>query len=94
MADDWVIDSSSVKAGPAAASVVGTCASRQAVIPGYTSTSEFFTRAADHYLENLDAESLTHQIDSALEHIDALDDGSADAVAAGHRMLDAVGDDW
>lgn len=68
-------------------------ASRRAADLGM-SRSEFFTRAAEHYLESLDAESLTDQIDTALEHIDAPDDASSDAVAAGHRVLDAVGDDW
>ena len=58
------------------------------------SRSEFFTRAAEHYLDNLDAESLTYQIDCALAHINAPDEASADAVAAGHRVLEAAGDDW
>ena len=57
------------------------------------SRSEFFTRAAARYLDELDAESVTRQIDSA---VDALgDDGSAaDAVAAGRRVLDAEAGDW
>ena len=58
------------------------------------SRSEFFARAAQHYLDDLDAESLTSQIDGALEQMDAPDEGAADAVAAGHRVLDAADGDW
>jgi len=58
------------------------------------SRSEFFTRAARRYLDELDAQSLTGQIDSALEQIDGIDDAEADAVAMGHRVLDALDDEW
>lgn len=55
------------------------------------SRSEFFTRAARRYLEHLDADSLTVQIDAAVSLLG--DDGSGEAaVAAGRRRL-AHGDD-
>jgi antitoxin MazE6 len=58
------------------------------------SRSEFFTRAAQRYLDDLDAQSLTGQIDSALEHLDGNDEGQDAAVAAGHRVLGAMDDEW
>jgi len=56
------------------------------------SRSEFFTRAAQRYLDDLDAQSLTG--DSALRHLHGTDEAEAAAVAAGHRVLDAVDDEW
>ena len=58
------------------------------------SRSEFFTRAAQRYLDELDAQSLTGQIDSALEHLGGTGEAEAAAVAVGHRVLDAVDDEW
>ncbi len=62
------------------------------------SRSEFFTRAAQRYLDELDSQSLTGQIDDALEHLGERlgdsDEGQAAAVAVGHRVLDAVDDEW
>ncbi len=58
------------------------------------SRSEFFVRAAQRYLDELDAQSLTGQIDSALERVDGIDESETAAVAAGHRVLDAVDDEW
>lgn len=59
------------------------------------SRSEFFARAATHYLDELDADSLTEQIDAAIASVDAADDSAADAVIAGRRVLliDAT-DEW
>lgn len=57
------------------------------------SRSEFFAHAARHYLDELDAESITHQIDSALELLDSGDESTADAVALSHRVL-ADADEW
>jgi metal-responsive CopG/Arc/MetJ family transcriptional regulator len=54
------------------------------------SRSEFFTRAVQHYLQELDAHSLTARIDAALDLVGA-DDSSRAAVRAGHRFL--VADD-
>jgi hypothetical protein len=57
------------------------------------SRSEFFARAARRYLDELVAQSLTRQIDEALE-AGGDDDTGAAAVAAGHHMLAAGDDDW
>lgn len=57
------------------------------------SRSEFFTRAVRRYLEQLDAESLTQQIDAAVALI--RDDDSAEAaVAAGRARLTGDEDGW
>ncbi|WP_343572029.1 ribbon-helix-helix protein, CopG family [Mycobacterium sp.] len=58
------------------------------------SRSEFFTRAAQRYLDELDAQSLTGQIDNALARLDDTDEAAADAVATGCRMLNALDDEW
>lgn len=58
------------------------------------SRSEFFARAAQRYLDELDAQSLTGQIDSALERLDGTDEAEAAAVAVGYRVLGAVDDEW
>jgi metal-responsive CopG/Arc/MetJ family transcriptional regulator len=57
------------------------------------SRSEFFTRAAARYLDQLDAESLTTRIDEAVSAIGEPDDSAIAAVAAGHRtLLDEAGE--
>jgi hypothetical protein len=58
------------------------------------SRSEFFARAAERYLDELDAESLTGQIDTALEAFDSPDESQEAAVAVGRRVVSAAGDDW
>lgn len=58
------------------------------------SRSEFFTRAAQRYLDDLDAQSLTGQIDSALEHLDDTDETATAAVTVGLGVLQAVNDEW
>ena len=58
------------------------------------SRSEFFARAAQRYLDELDAQSLTGDIDAALERVDGADDAESAAVAMGHRVLDALDDKW
>ena len=59
------------------------------------SRSEFFTIAARHYLDELDAGSATRQIDAALAQLEVIDESSAEAVAGGHRVLAAVDDvEW
>ncbi|HET6214119.1 MAG TPA: ribbon-helix-helix protein, CopG family [Micromonosporaceae bacterium] len=57
------------------------------------SRSEFFTRAAQRYLDQLEAESLTNQIDAAIDLVGD-DDSAAIAVAAGRRRLAALEDSW
>jgi metal-responsive CopG/Arc/MetJ family transcriptional regulator len=54
------------------------------------SRSEFFARAAELYLDELDGHSLTRQIDEALEAT-GTDESSSAAVVAGRRCL-AEGD--
>ena len=58
------------------------------------SRSEFFSRAAARYLDELDAESVTSQIDLALVALTEQDDSSADAVAVGRRVLADASGDW
>jgi hypothetical protein len=65
-------------------------ATRQAAELGI-SRSEFFARAARSYLDQLAAQSLTQQINEALQN--AGDDSNAAAAAAGRRYL-AGQDDW
>lgn len=57
------------------------------------SRSEFFTRAARRYLEQLDAESLTQQIDAAVA-VMRDDDSAQTAVAASRRRLARDEDGW
>jgi metal-responsive CopG/Arc/MetJ family transcriptional regulator len=57
------------------------------------SRSEFYTRAAQHYLDHLRAESLTDDINAALAM--TYEDDSADAaVTAGRRFLAQADDEW
>jgi metal-responsive CopG/Arc/MetJ family transcriptional regulator len=56
------------------------------------SRSEFFTTAARHYIQELDAKSLIGRIDEALT-LAGSDDSSQAAVRAGRRAL-ADSDDW
>ena len=58
------------------------------------SRSEFFSRAAARYLDELDSESVTHQVDLAVAALAGEDDSAADAVSAGHRLLTDATDDW
>ena len=58
------------------------------------SRSEFFARAANRYLEELDAESVTKHIDAALDGIGAVDVAGLAAVDAGHRLLLDAPDEW
>jgi metal-responsive CopG/Arc/MetJ family transcriptional regulator len=58
------------------------------------SRSEFFSRAVAHYLDELDSDSVTHQIDLAVTALGEADDSAADAVSVGHRLLTDVTDDW
>ena len=57
------------------------------------SRSELFSRAATRYLDELDSESVTRQIDFAVASLGQSDDSAADAVAAGHRLLTATTDE-
>lgn len=68
-------------------------ASRRAQDLGMT-RSEFFARAAAHYLDELDADSLTEQIDAAIASLDAADESTAVAITAGWRLLTEATDEW
>ncbi len=57
------------------------------------SRSEFFARAAQRYLEHIEAASLTREIDAALARAGE-DDSSSAAVAAGRRRLARGAQDW
>jgi broad specificity phosphatase PhoE len=56
------------------------------------SRSEFFARAAQLYLDELDAHSLTQQIDEALQ-VTSPDESASDAAGVGRRRL-ADEDEW
>ena len=56
------------------------------------SRSEFFARAAEHYLAELDRNSLTRAIDEALAGEGDGDDTNAAAAAAGRRVVGSTGD--
>jgi metal-responsive CopG/Arc/MetJ family transcriptional regulator len=58
------------------------------------SRSEFFAVAAQRYLDQLDDESTTRQIDVALETLAQVDESSEDAVAAGRRTLEESDETW
>ena len=66
-------------------------ATRQAAELGI-SRSEFFTRAARRYLDELASRSLTQQVNEALDAARG-DDSAAVAAAAGRLRL-AAGEDW
>jgi len=57
------------------------------------SRSEFFTRAAKRYLDELEVESVTEQINRAIASI-AGDDSATDAVAKGHALLASDSSNW
>jgi metal-responsive CopG/Arc/MetJ family transcriptional regulator len=58
------------------------------------SRSEFFSRAAARYLDELDSTSLTQQIDQAIAALTRSDDSGADAVDRSHRLLIESPDEW
>ena len=58
------------------------------------SRSEFFARAAERYLDDLDDRSLTREIDAALERLQSPDDSTEEAVAMGRRILANTDDEW
>ena len=58
------------------------------------SRSEFFTKAALRYLDELDIESLTYLIDQVVDTQGQSDSSAVDAVNAGHRFLAGMDEDW
>lgn len=58
------------------------------------SRSEFFAHAADSYLDQLDAQSVTEQINAALQEAGGLDDSNQAAVEAARARLIATDEQW
>lgn len=58
------------------------------------SRSEFFSRAASRYLDALDDESITRQIDQAIAEQTLHDDSALDTVAVGQHLLDGASGEW
>jgi len=58
------------------------------------SRSEFFSRAAARYLDELDAESVTRQIDLSVAALSEQVDSAGAAVAVGKRVLADASPDW
>jgi hypothetical protein len=58
------------------------------------SRSEFFSRAATRYLDELDSESVTQQIDRAVAALGDADDSGIEAVNVGRRLLASGTNDW
>ncbi len=57
------------------------------------SRSEFFSRAARCFIEQLDAQALVGRIDAAVDLVDT-DESNQAAVVAGRRRLAAEDDEW
>lgn len=58
------------------------------------SRSEFFALAAARYLDELDSEPLTQQIDAAVDAASKGEDSNSDAADLGRRLLDADDSQW
>ena len=58
------------------------------------SRSEFFSRAAARYLDELDSESVTRQIDLVVAALGQGDDSATDAIAAGQRLVAGAAEEW
>ena len=58
------------------------------------SRSEFFARAAVKYLDELEADSVTAQINAALDAQTKPDEATEDLIAYGRRRMAAMDDDW
>ena len=58
------------------------------------SRSEFFATAAQHYLDELDAQSITVQIDTAPARLEGTDQSAAHAVVVSHRIVADTAEEW
>jgi uncharacterized protein (DUF2336 family) len=56
--------------------------------------SQFFARAAQRYLAELERESITAQINAALGDGNGIDEDTAAVLAYNKRRLAATDDDW
>jgi hypothetical protein len=58
------------------------------------SSFERFTRAATDSLIDLDAESVTREIDQVINSLHATDDSTSLAIRVGHRIVDNLSREW
>lgn len=58
------------------------------------SRSEFFSRAADSYLDQLDSRSITRRINRTLAEASSPDESQAAAVSAAHQSLAESDEQW
>ncbi len=58
------------------------------------SRSEFFSRAAARYLDELDSEPVTGQVNVVVDGPAGEDSSGVDAGSAGHRLLTEAAGDW
>jgi metal-responsive CopG/Arc/MetJ family transcriptional regulator len=58
------------------------------------SRSEIFTRAAERYLDELDADSITHRLNAVLDAAGGTDVSNRDAAEHGRSMLAAADEEW
>ena len=58
------------------------------------SRSQFYTAAARHYLDELNEQATTDQINAALAAHEGADDTAVAAVRAGRRHLTGTDEDW
>ena len=56
--------------------------------------SQFFTRAVQRYLDELERESLTERINAALGDSDGIDEDTAAFIEYNKRRFAAMDDDW
>lgn len=58
------------------------------------SSFERFTRAATHSLIDLDAESVTREIDQVIDSLHVTDESTSLAISAGRRLIDNLSREW
>ena len=58
------------------------------------SSFERFTRAATHGLVDLDAESVTREIDQVIDSLNVTDESTSLAISAGRRLVDNLSREW
>lgn len=58
------------------------------------SRSEVFARAAERYLDDLDSDSITDRINTALDAAGGTDQSNRDAAEHARTILQAPGEEW
>jgi hypothetical protein len=58
------------------------------------SSFERFTRAATDSLIDLDAESVTREIDQVIDSLHVTDESTSLAIRVGHRLVDNLSREW